>query len=70
MIDRSHYPVAKKSLHDRAEDDELVSGTPEERVAMMWELFQNSIPFMSKEDQVVAQSRLSRHVVRVVRRGS
>lgn len=68
MIDRSHYPVVKKSIHDRSDDDDFVPGTPEERLAMMWQLRENALPFMSKEEQEIVRSGLSRHVVRVVRR--
>lgn len=68
MVDRSGMPVRKLTRKALREDDEFVEATMEERVAMMWRIFQDSIPFLPPEERAIAQSRLSRHVVRVVRR--
>lgn len=68
MIDRSHYSVLKKSIHDRAEDDDFVPGTPEDRLNMMWQLALDAWAFRSEEERKVAESELPRHVIRVVRR--
>lgn len=47
-------------------DDDLEGTTAEERVAMMWPLVIDAWAFMGKP---VDESRLQRHVVRVVRGG-
>ena len=62
--DRSRYVVRKRRLED-PEPRESV-GTPEECIAMMWELTCNAWAFMGHAD---AEPRLQRHLVRVVRRG-
>jgi hypothetical protein len=68
MIDRSNYPVVKKSLREAREDDDYVPGTPEERWNMMWQLALDAWAFSGKSEEELAKRKLSRHVVRVVRR--
>jgi len=53
-------------LTDHATDRDLPTTTPAERLAMMWQLTLDAWAFTGASD---AQSRLQRHVVRLVRRG-
>lgn len=62
--DRSHYVVRKRRLGDPEPRES--AGTPEECIAMMWELARNTWAFMGHAD---AEPRLQRHLIRVVRRG-
>jgi len=58
--------VNKLSLRDAAQQSKHVEGTPAERIGMMWQLAMDAWAFTGDFD---AESRLPRHVVRVVRRG-
>jgi hypothetical protein len=56
--------VVFKRLSDRTNDD-FVPGTPEERIALVWELTREAASLNERYD---VERRLQRHVVRVSRR--
>jgi hypothetical protein len=60
----SHRDVFITRLQDQGKDDLLSSTTPEQRVGMMWPLAVDAWTFLGAK----IESRLPRHVVRVVRR--
>ncbi len=57
--------VRIKGLHEQAETD-LGSATPAERLSMVWQMTLDAWAF---KDETVAESRLQRHSVRVLRGG-
>jgi len=61
-----------QKLSDQGDENDLVSTTPAQRLAMMWQLALDSWAF--KEDSLkgdsLAESRLQRHVVSIQRRES
>ncbi len=61
---RSNYRVRKLDSFE-ARDNDLKDVPPEDRVAMVWPLTIDVWAFMGYD---IAESRLSRHIVRVVRR--
>ena len=61
---RKNYRVLKLDRHE-ARDNDLKDAPPADRVAMVWPLTVDVWAFMGYD---IAQSRLSRHIVRVVRR--
>ena len=61
---RSNYRVRKLDRHE-PRDNDLKDALPEDRVAMVWPLTIDVWAFMGYD---IAESRLSRHIVRVVRR--
>ncbi len=56
-----------QKLSDQGKDTDLQTTTPAERVEMMWQL---AIDAWAFKGDPVAESRLPRHVVRVLRRAS
>jgi hypothetical protein len=59
--------VAKRArLKDQGKESDLASTTAAERWAMMWQLALDAWAF---KGEPVAESRLPRHIVRVLRRG-
>jgi hypothetical protein len=58
--------VRIKHLHEQGEETDLGSATPAERLSMVWQLMLDAWAF---EDESVAESRLQRHSVRVLRSG-
>ena len=67
MPPRRVVTVTKRSLpEEELEGEAYAQLTPEERVGMMWQLAQDCWALM---DVPRAESRLSRRVVRVQRRG-
>jgi len=63
---RSKWIVRRGLLKERDEAADLLAATPGERLAMMWQLTLDSWAFMGKP---LDESRLPRHIVRVLRRG-
>jgi hypothetical protein len=63
-INRENYRVRKFDRHE-VFDDDLKDAQPADRLAMVWQLTVDVWAFMGYD---IAQSRLSRHIVRVVRR--
>jgi hypothetical protein len=63
---RANYRVRKLDRHD-TRDDDLKDASPADRVAMLWPLTVDVWAFMGYD---IAESRLSRHIVRVLRRKS
>lgn len=60
--------VRKTRLCDQGRETDLVSTTPAERVAMMWQLAQDAWAMLGDTNQGAGgESRLQRHFVRVVR---
>ena len=64
--DRTGYAVQRRSLRDPEDRSFVLSLTPSERVAMVWTLTCQAWSFAGDFD---CESRLPRHVVRVVRGG-
>lgn len=62
---RQAYPVRKTTLAQQGEDPDLRNTTPAERLGMMWQLTLDAWAFTGEP---VAESRLPRHIVRVLRR--
>jgi hypothetical protein len=58
--------VRVRRLPDQEEESELNQTTPSERLCMMWQLALDAWAFMGES---LAESRLPRHVVRIVQRG-
>lgn len=56
--------VRVKRLADEGNDDDLKYTTPAERVGMMWQLALDAWAFMGEP---VRESRLPRHVMRIVK---
>ena len=65
-MDRERYPSRVIRPGQEAPNDDLRGKTPEERLEMMWPLVVDTWAFMGKP---LDESRLPRHVVRVVRGG-
>lgn len=65
-MERRHLRLRVRRLDDHGADDALRRATPAERMLMVWELTQDAWSFYRPKD---AESRLPRHVVRVVRGG-
>jgi len=65
--ERSTYAVRKTTLSQQDEDPELANTTAAERLGMMWQLTLDAWAFTGDP---VAESRLPRHLVRVLRRRS
>jgi len=63
-MDRRDLPVRVTRLRDQGTERDLEGTTPAERIGMMWQLALDAWAFMGEAD---AQSRLPRHVVRVIR---
>jgi hypothetical protein len=63
MTDRSQWPVRLRRLHD-PEPDDLRDRTPGERMMMVWPITVTAWAF---KGEPVGESRLSRHIVRVLR---
>jgi len=57
--------VRVRKLSEQGTEPDLKDTTPEERIAMMWQLALDAWDFLGES---VVESRLPRHVVRVVRR--
>lgn len=57
--------IRVKSLHDHTPDDDLANTTPAERIGMMWQLAVDAWAFKGEE---IADPRVSRRTVRVLRR--
>jgi hypothetical protein len=55
-----------RDLHDPDDDAHIQRMTPGERIALVWQLTVDSWAFMGEP---IGESRLSRHVGRVIRRG-
>jgi hypothetical protein len=53
-------------LEEQGEETDLDATTPAERIGMMWQLALDAWAFMG--EPVAAESRLPRHIVRVLRR--
>jgi hypothetical protein len=63
--DRKELPVRWTKLEEQGHERDLEGTTAAERIGMMWPLAVQAWAFMGED---VAESRLPRHVVRVVRR--
>lgn len=63
---RSKWIVRRGTLKEQDQEVDLLAATPGERLAMMWQLTLDSWAFMGKP---LDESRLPRHIVRVLRRG-
>lgn len=63
---RSKWIVRGGTLKGKDQEADPLAATPGERLAMMWQLTLDSWAFMGKP---LDESRLPRHVVRVLRRG-
>jgi hypothetical protein len=64
---RQSYPVRKVPLHEEVEGADLANTTAAERLKMMWPLTVDAWAF---KGEPLDESRLPRHIVRVLRRGS
>ena len=64
---RESYLVRKTTLQEQGEDRDLEDTTAAERLGMMWQLTLDAWAFTG---DAVAESRLQRHIVRVLRRRS
>ncbi|MBC8329158.1 MAG: hypothetical protein H8E31_10480 [Planctomycetes bacterium] len=58
--------VRVNRLGDQGKEDDLRDSSPAELLAMVWEITRDVWAFVPNQN---AESRLLRHVVRVVRRG-
>ena len=65
MIESQRF-VRVTKLSDQGKESDLKNATPEECVGMMWQLALDAWAMTGDPD---IESRLPRHVVRVVRRG-
>lgn len=63
-MQRQQYAVCKARLSDQGNDQDLEHTTATERLGMMWQLTLDAWAFMEPLD---AESRLPRHIVRVLR---
>ena len=66
-MDRSRLRTRLRKLADQGLEDDLAGTTPAERIAMVWPMTLDAWAFLGDPG---AESRLQRHVVRVVRRES
>ena len=66
VMDRTNYPTRLILPGQSEPPEDLRRTTPEERIEMMWDLVLDAWVFMGKP---LDESRLPRHVVRVVRGG-
>jgi hypothetical protein len=57
--------IRVRRLTDRGPDRDLANTTASERMGMMWQLALDAWAFMGEDH---AESRLQRHVVRLIRR--
>ena len=64
-MDRKDYPVRVLRKGEPEDDPYLKATTPEERVMMMWPLTVQAWLFKGEDH---SESRLQRHIVRVIRR--
>ena len=64
-MDRSHYAVRIVKKGEDERDPYLEQTTPAERLLMMWPLTVQAWAFKGED---VSESRLQRHVVRVIKR--
>ena len=65
VAERERCTLRVRSLSEQGQEDDLAGSTPEERLGMMWQLALDAWAFKGEK---VAEQRLPRHVVRVVRR--
>jgi len=67
--DRSRWPTRKGALSELEADEQDLSAstTVEERFAIMWQLAQDAWAFRGEP---IGEPELSRHIARVIRRGS
>ena len=65
-MERSERQIRVTRLRDQGTEHDLRRATPEQCVGMMWQLALDAWAMMGDPD---IESRLPRHVVRVVRRG-
>lgn len=67
--DRSRWPIRKGSLAELEGEEQDLSATTtvEERFAIMWQLAQDAWAFRGEP---IVEPQLSRHIARVIRRGS
>ena len=66
MVDDSKRAVRIRHLRERGGERDLGSATPAERLSMVWLVTLDAWAF---KDESVAESRLQRHSVRVLRGG-
>ena len=59
------YKVRVQKLSDQGKETDLHTTTPSQRLSMMWQLALDAWAFRGEP---VAESRLPRHVVRLLRR--
>ena len=64
-VDKSRRNIKVRRLHEQGEDADLENTTPSERLSMMWQLALDAWAFKEED---LAQSRLPRHTVRLLRR--
>ncbi len=57
--------IRVRRLSDRGPDRDMADTTPAERMGMMWQLALDAWSFMGED---LAERRLPRHVVRLIRR--
>ena len=62
---KSAWTLRIRKLHDQDSESDLRETSPAERIGMMWQLTLDAWAF---KGEASAESRLSRHVVRIVRR--
>jgi hypothetical protein len=67
MIPIETKKVSVLKLHEQDKHDDLRSTTPAQRLEMMWQLTLDAWAF---KGEPVAELRLPRHIVRVLRRES
>jgi len=65
MIENNREKIRITRLRDQGKEDDLKGTTAEERIGMMWQLAQDAWAFMGEP---IAEPKLSRHIVRVVKR--
>lgn len=59
--------IRVSKLHEQDRDDEIRSTTPAQRLEMMWQLALDAWAF---KGEPIAELRLPRHIIRVLRRES
>jgi hypothetical protein len=64
IVDRSSWPT-RKLRRDELPEDELVPGTPGERMMMVWQLTRDAWSFLG----LSAEPEFRRDIVRTLRRG-
>jgi hypothetical protein len=62
---KPHREIQIRKLHDQEGELDLRETTPAERLGMMWQLALDAWAF---KGEVIAEPRLPRHVVRLMRR--